>query len=181
MSAYGADRGDEILTEASAPGTGFLSDVVQPGSRRPQPPPTPGAGLPAPHDAAAAPLWRSAQAAAPAFKLGSGSEARHRSAVHVDDLPAGLGARRHLPGRTRLSGPVNLGMPGDATNAEFSDALARRSGATDACRAKLALQRAPRRLPTTFSAHFASSRALLDAGFTFDHPDLESALMPALA
>ena len=83
-----------------------------------------------------------------------------------------------------MSGPFNLGMPGDATNAEFSDALAAAFGR------KRRLAAPTRRHPAGRSAPVADDllgslrvkpQALLDAGFTFDHPDVRSALQPALA
>ena len=125
MSWYGVDRGDEELDETSGPGTGFLAEVAQ--------------------------QWEAA--AAPAVESGA-RVAYLRTAIVLDKsggalklmlLPfrLGLGARlgdghQYFSTISRrdwvsavthvlegdLSGPVNLAIPDDVTNRDFTRTLA---------------------------------------------------------
>lgn len=184
MSRYGADRGDEVLTEASSDGTGFLAGVVH--------------------------AWESATSAA-SDAGGRVCLLRTTLAVHRDggllkpQLPAfraGLGARlgsgrQHmsliarpdwvravtfLAERDDLSGPFNLGIPGDVTNAEFTDAVAAAVGRKARFAAPSAVLRLAARpiADDLLGSLRVKPQALLDAGFTFNHPDLASVVDAAL-
>lgn len=185
---YG-DRGDEVLTEQSGPGEGFLADVVR--------------------------AWEGATAAAddvtrvvhlrtgivlstsggalaeqlPVFRLGLGGRIGNGrqwwSWVGIDDM---VGAVLWLldgsNGGAEISGPVNLTAPSPVTNAEFTRVLGR-------------VLRRPTLLPTpkpalwfklgrelTESLLYTSARVeprrLTEGGYPFRLPDLEPALRAVL-
>jgi len=123
---YYGDRGEEVLTEDSSPGTGFLAQVCQEWEA-------------ATHAAAEAGirtvairtgvvLSREGGALAkmlPAFKMGVGGkigDGRHwMSWIDVQDL---VGAIHHILKSDLLYGPVNMVAPRPVTNAEFTQTLA---------------------------------------------------------
>lgn len=77
-----------------------------------------------------------------------------------------------------VDGPVNLAAPAPATNAELTGALARALRRPAAVRApawalRLALDGFASEL---LSSRNVVPRVLIDSGFTFEHPDLESAV-----
>jgi hypothetical protein len=184
VGIYG-DRGDEILTEESELGSGFLADVGRAWEAAAEPARAAGVrvvsfrqGIVLSRAGGALPRLLTP------FKLGLGgrvgSGRQWWSWVALDDLVA---AYLHALG-SDLAGPVNLVSPNPVTNAQFVKALGR------------ALSR-----PTVFplpaaavvtlfgemgrAALLEGQRALparlLDAGFSFAHPDLDSALARALA
>jgi uncharacterized protein (TIGR01777 family) len=123
---YG-DRGDEVLTEASSGGRGFLADVVRQWEAAADP--ARAAGLRVVHlrtgpvqDAAGAGLPRQALM----FRLGIGgrlgSGRQWLSWISMDDI---TGAYLHALTREDLEGPVNAVAPNPVTNAEFTATLAR--------------------------------------------------------
>jgi uncharacterized protein len=186
INVYG-DRGDEILTEVSRPGEGFLADVCKAWEAATAP--AEEAGIRVVH-------LRSGLVLSPAggaldkmltpFRLGLGgrlgSGAQWMSWISIDDE---VGAIVHLLGEAAPAGPVNATAPNPVTNADFSKALAR------------ALRR-PAVLPVPAPALrlllgremadellLASMRVLptrlLDSGYAFGAPNLASALQQALA
>jgi hypothetical protein len=164
IGGYGQDCGDEILTEESPLGDGFLSDVVR--------------------------VWEGA--ADPAREAGSRVVAmrtgvvlaRSAPAFQLLSLPFRLGVGGRLGSETdKVSGPVNVTLPNPVRNEDFSKALA-------AALHRPALIPVPSFVLKTVLGEFAweligSNRALptklLDTGFTFSHPTHESALTAALA
>jgi uncharacterized protein (TIGR01777 family) len=184
MSAYGADRGDEILTEASEPGESFLADVVH--------------------------AWESATQAAsdagsrvcllrttlvmhrsggllklqlPAFRIGLGTKlGSGRQYMPQLSRSDWVRAVAFLAGRDDLSGPFNLGIPADVTNRDFSDTLAaavRRKRLLAA--PEFVLRAAARPVADDLLGSLrVKPQALLDAGFEFAHPDLASVIDDAL-
>jgi uncharacterized protein len=123
---YYGDRGDEVLTEESGPGAGFLADLVQHWEA---------AAAPAEKAGVRTVLLRtgivlSMQGGAlpkmlPPFRLGAGGwmgkGAQYMSWISIDDE---VGAIRHcLDGE--LEGPVNSTAPTPVTSKEFSKALGR--------------------------------------------------------
>ena len=182
---YG-DRGDEVLTEQSGPGTGFLATLT------------------ADWEAAAASASRAGIRVAlartglvvcrnapfltrmlPLFKLGLGGPLGNGRQwwpwIALEDEVRALA----LLLESDLAGPVNLCAPNPATNKEFTRALAsvlRRPAA-------LAVPRfGPRLLlgreladGLLFSSTRAHPTALADAGFEFRHRDLAPALEQLLA
>jgi uncharacterized protein (TIGR01777 family) len=181
---YG-DRGDEILTEASEPGSGFLADVVRAWEAAADP--AREAGIRVVNLRQGIVLAKEGGALDRMllpFKLGVGgrvgSGRQWWSWVALDDITAAytfaLGAD--------LAGPVNLSAPNPVTNEQFTKALGK------------ALRR-PTVLPLpTFAARAAfgqmgeemllgGQRALparlLDAGFEFAAPTIDAGLARALA
>ena len=100
MGLYGPDRGDEILTENSEPGTGFLSELVQRWEQATQPAADAGARvcilrttLPLdPKGGLLGPL-------VPMFKLGAGARLGTRAAVHGHGVAARLAPCGDVPHR----------------------------------------------------------------------------------
>ncbi len=125
VGAYG-DRGDEVLTERSAPGTGFLADVCRQWEA---------AATPAGRHGARVVLLRTGIVLAsqggalgkqlPLFKVGLGgkigSGRQWWSWITIDDHVAAVA---RLLGAD-VDGPVNLTAPNPVTNAEFTTVLAR--------------------------------------------------------
>ena len=185
MGLYGPDRGDEVLTENSELGTGFLSEVVQRWEQAAEPAADAGARvcwlrttLPLDrHGGLLGPL-------VPLFKAGLGTRlGSGRQYMAMVSLTDWLRAVTFLIENPDASGPFNIAMPKAPTNAEFTDALGH------------ALHR-PRVLvaPTVvlkgvlggvaddlLGSLRVDSMRLREAGFTFEHADVESALVPALA
>ena len=124
---YYGDRGDEELTERSAPGTGFLAEVVQAWEA---------AAAPASRAGIRVALLRSGIVQAPEggalqrlllpfrFGLGGriGSGRQWLSWVAIDDE---VDAIRHVLTHQSVDGPVNLTAPKPVTNAEYTRTLGR--------------------------------------------------------
>lgn len=183
VGIYG-DRDDEILTEESTIGSGFLADVGAAWEAAAEP--ARAAGIRVVNFRQGIALSRDGGALErllTPFKLGVGGRVgdgkQWWSWVSLDDLVAAY----RFALETDLDGPVNLAAPNPAVNVQFVKALGR------------ALHR-PTVFPLpTFAVKAAfgemgehvlleSQRVLparlLDAGFVFDYPDLESALEHAL-
>lgn len=184
MSAYGADRGDEVLTESSSPGDGFLAEVVHAWESATRTATDAGARVCLLRTTLA--VHRSGgllKPQLPAFRVGLGarlgSGQQHMSLISRTDWVRAVG---FLAARDDLSGPFNLGIPGDATNAEFTDTVAAAFGR----RARLAAPASVVKLGAgpvaddLLGSLRVKPRALLDAGFAFDHPDLASVVDSAL-
>ena len=177
---YYGDRGDEELTEASPPGTGFLSDVVLAWEAATQPAVDAGASVAlvrtgivlAPEGGAMKPLLRLGR-----FGLG-GPLGSGRQFMPWITLTDEVGAILHLRDRPDVTGPVNLSALEPARQRDIATALGR------------ALHR-PAVLPAPSVAlhlvlgEFAGEilggqrivgDALRDSGYTFTHADLESAI-----
>ena len=184
VGIYG-DRGDELLTDTSAPGTGFLPDVARAWEASADP--AREAGIRVAHPRFAAVLSRSGGVLGRLllpFRLGLGGPigrgAQWMPLVSLDDA---IGAIRHLIDSPGLSGPFNVSLPAPVTNREFSAALGR------------ALHR-PAIVPVPPAALRLAYGALADelliasakvvpagleaAGYRFQHPDIDSALQAAL-
>ena len=180
LAIYG-DRGDEHLTEDSPPGDGFLAGVAVPWEEA---------------TAAASDLGCRALTArfgmvmsgsggalptlARPFRLGVGGRignGRQWTAwIHLDDA---ISALIFMAEHEELSGPVIVAAPGIVRNSELGKAIGRVLGRPSltwmpAVAARLALGEYIQELA------IASARArperLLNAGFEFKYPDLESCL-----
>jgi uncharacterized protein (TIGR01777 family) len=184
IGGYGEDRGDELLTEESALGEGFLSDVVRLWE---------GAADPAREAGSRVAALRTGvvlDGAAPAFRLLSlpfrlgvggrlGPGTQYFPVISLKDW---LRAVRFVADHDELSGPVNLDLPNPATNEEFTKALG-------SALHRPALIPVPSFVLSRVLGDFAwelvgSNRAipakLQAAGFTFDHPTVEAAIAAAL-
>jgi uncharacterized protein (TIGR01777 family) len=121
---YYGDRGDEILTEDSHPGSGFLADVVRAWEAAADP--ARDAGLRVVHLRQGIVLAGKGGALARMllpFKLGVGgrvgSGKQWWSWVAMDDLVAAYGYALH----SDIEGAVNATSPDPATNEQFTKAL----------------------------------------------------------
>lgn len=182
---YYGDRGDQLLTEDSAPGSGFLADVCRQWEAAAQPAVEKGIRvvfarfgiiLDADEGALAKML--------PPFRMGAGGRVgdgkQWMSWIAVDDVTKALS---FVLQNNSLHGPVNFVAPKPVTNAEFTKALG------------TALSR-----PTLFPipafgvrlifgemadalllvSQKVEPQALETAGFEFDYPNIDAALKQVL-
>ncbi len=184
VGIYG-DRGDEILTEESELGTGFLAEVGTAWEAAAEP--ARAAGIRVVNFRQGIVLAREGGALArllAPFKLGVGgrvgSGKQWWSWVSMDDL---LGAYRFAI-EGDLAGPVNLTSPNPTTNTQFVKALGR------AVHRPTVFPLPAVAVKTLFgemgdAALLQGQRALparlLKAGFAFRYPELDNALQHALA
>jgi hypothetical protein len=182
---YYGDRGDEVLTEASGPGEGFLAGVVRQWEAAADP--ARAAGLRVVHlrttpvqDASGAGLQKQALL----FRLGLGgrfgSGRQWLSWIALDDI---AGAYLHALSRDDLDGPVNAAAPNPVTNAEFTATLAR-------VLRRPAVLHVPAFAPKLVLGEFADEMLfasirvrparLLETGYRFRFPELEAALRHTL-
>ncbi len=183
---YGNDRGDEVLTEASSAGDGFLPEVVHVWEDSATI--AAEAGIRVVHPRTGIVLDRSGGALAkmlPFFKLGVGgrigSGRQWMSWISYEDE---IRALRELVHNESLSGPVNLTGPAPARNAAFTKALGRVIH-------RPTLLPIPRFGPKILYGEMGELLALgslrvepaklREAGFDYHHTDVESALRAATA
>lgn len=122
---YYGDRGDDVMTEASAPGDDFLADVCVQWEASCQP--ARDAGIRTANTRIGVVLSPKGGALAQMllpFKLGAGgtigSGRQYMSWIALDDLARGLQTVVETP---ELSGPVNLVAPQPVTNREYTKTL----------------------------------------------------------
>jgi uncharacterized protein (TIGR01777 family) len=184
INVYG-DRGDEVLTEASSGGPGFLADLVRQWEQAADP--ARAAGLRVVHlrtglvqDVAGAGLPKQVLM----FRMGIGgrlgSGRQWLSWISLDDA---AGAYLHALAREDLSGPVNAVAPNPVTNTEFTAALAR-------VLRRPAFLHAPAFAPRLVLGEVADElllismrvhpARLLETGYRFRFPELEPALRHTL-
>jgi len=180
-TGYYGDRGEEPLTEDSAPGTGFLPDVCRewegacdPAARK---------GIRVVNLRTGVVLAAEGGALAkmlPLFRAGLGgvlgSGRQYVSWVALDDL---VGIVLHALAREELRGPVNAVAPRPVTNRELTSALARRLSRpaflpVPAFALRLALGEMSDAL--LLSGARVTSRRLEETGYRFLHPAIEEAL-----
>jgi uncharacterized protein (TIGR01777 family) len=184
MNYYG-DRGDDEVTEADPPGSGFLADVCVAWEAAAQP--AIGAGVRTAFLRTGLVLDAGGGALAkmlPLFKLGlggrMGSGRQWWSWISLEDE---IGAMLHLLG-TDVTGPVNLTAPGPVTNADLTRALGHvlhrptllpvpRIGPRLLLGAELADT-------LLFTSLRVQPDVLLASGYAFRHPTLEPALRAAV-
>ncbi|MDG1786731.1 MAG: TIGR01777 family oxidoreductase, partial [Ilumatobacter sp.] len=185
VGVYGA-RGDEDLDETSTPGTGFLADLTVEWEQCTEPATAAGVRVVFLRTG----IVLSAKGGAlkkqlPLFKLGAGSTIgsgeQWWSWISIDDE---VRAITHLL-TGDIAGPVNLTAPQPTTQADFANTLG-------------SVLKRPTFLPTPkfgpklllgselaenllFTGQKVFPQVLQDdAGFTFEHPDLETALRAVL-
>lgn len=177
---YG-DRGDERLTEASAPGTGFLAEVCQAWEAATRPAAAAGVrvanlrfGL------ILSPKGGALGAMLTPFKMGVGGTigpgTQWMSWIALDDV---LGVIHHVLDKDGLDGAVNTASPQPVTNASFTKTLGRvlhrpTLAPLPAFAARLALGEMADAL--LLSSARVVPRRLEASGYRFRHPDLEGAL-----
>jgi uncharacterized protein (TIGR01777 family) len=181
---YG-DRGNEVLTESSPPGTGFLAEVCQAWEAATTP--AGDAGIRVVHLRSGVVLSRAGGALAkmlPPFKLGAGGVIgggrQYWSWIALDDLVRVI---EFVLQRTELAGPVNTVAPHPVTNREFTETLGRVLGRPTilpmpAFAARLALGEMADEM--LLASARVEPHVLLRAGFEFQFPQLETALRQAL-
>jgi uncharacterized protein (TIGR01777 family) len=178
---YYGDRGDEILKEESAPGSGFLSDVCREWEAATQPAVERGIrvvnlriGM------VLSALGGGLAKMLTPFKLGAGgvmgSGRQYMSWIAVDDL---VDAIHFALTHESLRGPANAVAPSPVTNREFTRTLGRvLSRPTPfpmpAFAARLAFGEMADAL--LLASTRVQPARLLASGFTFRYPDLEGAL-----
>jgi uncharacterized protein len=123
---YG-DRGDEPLTEQSAPGHGFLADVCREWEAAAAPAAEAGIRVVHPRiGVVLSPRGGALKQMLPIFKLGLGgvlgNGRQYMSWIGLDDV---AGILFHLMTDETLSGPVNCVAPHPVTNREFTKTLGR--------------------------------------------------------
>ena len=180
IGIYGG-RGDELLTEASSPGSGFLPEVCLAWEK------SNAAGLGRWDPGGASSFWRRAIAGrgrpgadAAGFSRRPGRPARQRPAM--DELGGAAGCdsgHRVCTGDRCLAGPVNVVAPNPVTNLEFTRSLGRVLHRPTLLRvpafalrlafgemAEATILESERVLPARLSA----------SGFDFEYPELEAGL-----
>jgi len=182
---YGS-RGDDVLDETSAPGDDFLAEVCKAWEA---------ATAPAADAGIRVVLLRSGLVVSrdggvlakmlPPFRLGvgghMGSGRQWMSWISIQDYPRVVSM---LLGTEVISGPVNIVSPNPVTNEEFARTLGRVVGRpTFVPVPRLALELALGEMAqdTVLASQRVVPRRLLDAGFEYQHPTIESALRAALA
>jgi uncharacterized protein len=184
-TGYYGDRDDEVLTEASQPGSGFLADVCQEWEDAATP--AAAAGIRVVHLRIGVVLAKhggALPAMLPAFRLGLGGPVgngrQYWSWIALDDV---VGAFLFALSNDSLRGPVNVVAPQPVRNADFVRALGKTLNRPTVFPSPAFLVR------TLFgemgeSLLLASARVspakLEAAGYNFRHPELSGALRAAL-
>ncbi|MFD8599449.1 TIGR01777 family oxidoreductase [Kitasatospora sp. NPDC059646] len=180
---YG-QTGDQVIDEQSPSGSDFLSTVCQEWEDAARP--AADAGIRVVHPRTGLVLDPKGGAGArllPLFRLGLGgrlgSGRQYWSLISLADEVAAL---RFLIGRRELSGPVNLTGPEPVSNAELTAELSEQLGrpavfavpewALRAVLGEMAVE--------VVGSHRVVPKALVEAGFEFEHPDLPSIVSAAL-
>ncbi|WP_375003032.1 TIGR01777 family oxidoreductase [Aeromicrobium sp. CTD01-1L150] len=184
LGYYGNERGQEPLTEGAPAGSGFLAELCQAWESAAEPAAESGGrvatlrtGLPLHADGGMLkpllPLFKVGAGA----RLGSGDQLMSVLALH--DWARAV---TFLLESSDASGPFNLALPRPVTNAEFTDGLGKAlSRPTFFVAPSLVLRTALGALADDLLGSVGMvPSALLEAGFTFEHPDLASTLQAAL-
>lgn len=182
---YG-DRNDELLTESSSGGAGFLAEVCRDWEAACEPARTRGVRVVNLRFG----VILSAQGGALAkmltpFRLGAGgvlgTGRQFMSGISIDDC---VGAIVHALNTAALAGPVNVVGPRPVTNREFTKTLGRVLGRPTvfpmpAFAARLAFGEMADEL--LLGSQRVEPRRLLETGYAFQDGDLETALRHVLA
>ncbi len=184
IGIYG-DRGDEFLTEASAPGNGFLADVCRQWEAAAQP--AVEAGIRVVHlrfGVVLSPGHGALAQMLPLFRRGLGGKlGSGRQWMSWISLADTIGAILFALDSSSLAGPMNLTAPNPVTNAEFTRSLGHQLKrpavlAVPAFALRLALGQ------MADEAILASARVLPSKlqmeNFQFKHPTLDDALAAIL-
>ena len=180
VGIYGA-RGDEVLDEASAPGQGFLADVVRQWERAAAP--ARDAGVRVVHPRMGLVLHPDGGVLAkliPVFNVGGGGKigngGQWMSWIGMHDA---MRALELLMVEDGMHGIVNVCGPNPVTNAQFSHTLGdvlHRPALATVPEFAIKLMFGEMGEETLLSGQRVSPRCLLDAGFEFEFPDLGPAL-----
>jgi uncharacterized protein len=184
IGIYGG-RGDEILTERSAPGSGFLADVCLAWEAATQP--ATDAGIRVVHLRIGVVLSPAGGALArmlPVFRAGFGgrlgSGRQWLSWIALPDAMRAIVCALQTPS---LYGPVNVVAPNPVTNLEFTRALAKvlhRPALLPVPAFALNLTFGEMAKATILESERVMPDRLIAAGFHFEYPDLEAGLRAVL-
>ena len=124
---YYGDRGDELLTESSTPGSGFLADVVKQWEAASEPAERAGIRVVRTRfGIVLSSVGGALKTMLPLFRLGLGgklgSGRQYMSWIAIDDVAGAIG---QALADESLSGPVNTVAPNPVTNEEFTRTLGR--------------------------------------------------------
>lgn len=183
---YYGNRGDEELTESSAPGTGFLAQLVQAWEAATRP--ADKVGIRVVHLRSG--IVQSADGGAlrkqlPLFKLGLGGQlSSGRQYVSWISLADEIDAILHAITHDDIRGALNATAPNPVTNAQFTRILGAAIGRPTLLRVPspaLSLAFGPEMARETVLISQRVRPARLEAtGYTFRHPELADALDAAL-
>ena len=181
---YGS-RGDEILTEISRPGTGFLPEVCQEWEAAAEPARQKGIrvvnlriGMVLSKKGGALPAMLPAFKAAVGGKLGDGRQ--FVSWIAIDDLTQAIS---HAIATQSLSGPVNAVSPHPVRNVAMTKALGRVLRRPTFCSVPafaLRILLGEMAEALLLSSQRVEPRRLMDSGFTFRFGDFETAVRHVL-
>ena len=184
LAIYG-DRGEEHLTEDSPPGAGFLAGVAIPWEEATAAASGPGCrALTARFGVVMSGSGGALPTLALPFRLGVGGRignGRQWTAwIHLDDA---ISALVFMADREELSGPVIVAAPGIVRNADLGKAIGKVLGRPSlswmpAVIARLVFGQYVQEL--AIASARATPERLLNAGFEFKYPDLESCLQQEL-
>jgi uncharacterized protein len=182
---YGS-RGDEVLTEESSPGSDFLAEICKEWEAATEPARQKGIrvvnfriGMVISGKGGAL------SAMLPAFKAGAGGKLgdgqQFVSWIALDDLTLAIS---HVIANESISGPVNAVSPNPVRNVEFTEILGKVLGrptfvSMPAPVVRLIFGEMADAL--LLASQRAEPRRLLDTGFTFQFPDLETTLRHLLS
>ena len=184
-TGYYGDRGDRVLRESDPPGEGFLPETCVEWEGAAEP--ASAAGIRVVHLRTGLVLTPAGGALPPmlsAFGLGLGGPLgagrQWWSFIALDDL---LYLIQHVLMNDGVRGPVNATSPEPVTNAEFTKVLGRvlnRPAFIPAPRFALELALGEMTGPLLLASARVNPEKLLDSGFVFSYPTLESALRHVL-
>lgn len=185
IGIYGADRGQELLDESSARGTGFLADLTADWEAAADP--ARDAGARTAHLRLGVVLSSQGGALAkllPVFRLGGGGKVgsgdQQMSWIALEDVTR---AFAFVLERPDLSGAFNVVAPEPVTNAAFTKALARalhRPAIVPVPAFALRLALGEMAQETVLASQRVLPKRLIDAGFTFSYPDIDSGIAASL-
>jgi uncharacterized protein (TIGR01777 family) len=178
---YYGDRGDEVLTEESAPGADFLAKVCREWEAAAEPARQAGIRVVHPRlGIVLSPQGGALGTTLPIFKLGGGgkigSGRQWWSWVALDDV---VGSIVHALTDETVEGPVNVGSPNPMTNAEYTKVLGKVLGRPTVL--PLPAPAARVMLGEVADALLLASQRMRPAkleatGYAFRYPQLEGAL-----
>lgn len=183
---YYGSRGDELLTESSANGEGFLAQLCRDWEWAASQTSLAGVRLVLPRLGIVLSTRGGALAKMlPLFRVGVGGHLgngrQYWSWITLDDA---VSAIAFALGESALSGPVNLCSPNPVTNAEFTHTLAHtlhRAAIFPVPAFALRLALRDMATETMLASQRVQPEKLTAAGFQFAHPRLEQALQAVLA
>ena len=180
-TGYYGDRGNELLSEESAPGDNFLAGVGQEWEAAADPAREAGVRVVNPRFGIVLSTEGGALGTTlPIFKLGVGgkigSGRQYWSWIAIDDV---VGAILHILTKDSLEGPVNVTVPDPPTNSEYTSVLGRVLGRPTvfplpAPAARIMLGQLADEL--LLASQRIEPARLKETGYSYRYPELEGAL-----